>query len=156
MAEQSAPYSAQGILPLLTLPLTLERSPPPSLAALASHTHREFQVEAMRQELAALLSSVQLLREGNPGRKIAEIQGKLATVPSRAPVPVRLRRGGQPPVEGSQGGSRMSCWGTPCLRPWKFQVEAPVGAPHAGGIGNHGERSALSPSWAPPPPIMGL
>lgn len=35
----------------------------------------------MRQELAALLSSVQLLREGNPGRKIAEIQGKLATVP---------------------------------------------------------------------------
>ncbi|XP_006764020.1 PREDICTED: coiled-coil domain-containing protein 154 [Myotis davidii] len=40
---------------------------------------REFQVEAVRQELAALLSSVQLLREGNPGRKIAEIQGKLAT-----------------------------------------------------------------------------
>nr|KAF6354472.1 coiled-coil domain containing 154 [Myotis myotis] len=40
---------------------------------------REFEVEAMRQELAALLSSVQLLREGNPGRKIAEIQGKLAT-----------------------------------------------------------------------------
>lgn len=35
----------------------------------------------MRQELATLLSSVQLLREGNPGRKIAEIQGKLATVP---------------------------------------------------------------------------
>ncbi|XP_023620241.1 coiled-coil domain-containing protein 154, partial [Myotis lucifugus] len=40
---------------------------------------REFEVEAMRQELAALLSSVQLLREGNPWRKIAEIQGKLAT-----------------------------------------------------------------------------
>lgn len=43
--------------------------------------HRELAVEAVRQELAALLSSVQLLREGNPGRKIAEIQGKLATVP---------------------------------------------------------------------------
>ncbi|KAM8777552.1 coiled-coil domain-containing protein 154 [Rhynchonycteris naso] len=40
---------------------------------------REFEVGAMRQELAALLSSVQLLRQGNPGRKIAEIQGKLAT-----------------------------------------------------------------------------
>ncbi|XP_004750855.2 coiled-coil domain-containing protein 154 [Mustela putorius furo] len=40
---------------------------------------REFEVGAMRQELATLLSSVQLLREGNPGRKIAEIQGKLAT-----------------------------------------------------------------------------
>ncbi|XP_036682639.1 LOW QUALITY PROTEIN: coiled-coil domain-containing protein 154 [Balaenoptera musculus] len=40
---------------------------------------REFEGEAVRQELAALLSSVQLLREGNPGRKIAEIQGKLAT-----------------------------------------------------------------------------
>lgn len=55
----------------------------------------------MRQELAALLSSVQLLREGNPVRKIAEIQGKLTTVPSQAPVPVTLRRGGQPPMEGS-------------------------------------------------------
>ncbi|XP_034877784.1 coiled-coil domain-containing protein 154, partial [Mirounga leonina] len=40
---------------------------------------REFEVGAVRQELAALLSSMQLLREGNPGRKIAEIQGKLAT-----------------------------------------------------------------------------
>lgn len=45
----------------------------------------------MRQELAALLSSVQLLKEDNPGRKIAEIQGKLATVlPAPAPgAPVR-------------------------------------------------------------------
>ncbi|KAB1252079.1 Coiled-coil domain-containing protein 154 [Camelus dromedarius] len=42
---------------------------------------RKFEVEAIRQELASLLSSVQLLRGGNPGRKIAEIQGKLATVP---------------------------------------------------------------------------
>lgn len=115
MAEQSTPYSAQGILPLLTLALTLEHSPPPSLAALASHPHREFEVEAMRQELAALLSSVQLLREGNPGRKIAEIQGKLTTVPSRAPLPVTLRRGGQPPVEGSQGGSRRPAGGRPTL-----------------------------------------
>nr|XP_045368791.1 coiled-coil domain-containing protein 154 [Camelus bactrianus] len=40
---------------------------------------RKFEVEAIRQELASLLSSVQLLRGGNPGRKIAEIQGKLAT-----------------------------------------------------------------------------
>nr|XP_005599129.1 coiled-coil domain-containing protein 154 isoform X1 [Equus caballus]XP_023472426.1 coiled-coil domain-containing protein 154 isoform X1 [Equus caballus] len=40
---------------------------------------REFELGAMRQELAAVLSSMQLLREGNPGRKIAEIQGKLTT-----------------------------------------------------------------------------
>ncbi|KAM6155631.1 coiled-coil domain-containing protein 154 [Rhynchocyon petersi] len=40
---------------------------------------REFQVEVVRQELAALLSSVQLLKEDHPGRKIAEIQGKLTT-----------------------------------------------------------------------------
>ncbi|XP_065780052.1 coiled-coil domain-containing protein 154 isoform X2 [Muntiacus reevesi] len=45
----------------------------------AEATARELAVEAVRQELAALLSSVQLLREDNPGRKIAEIQGKLAT-----------------------------------------------------------------------------
>lgn len=43
----------------------------------------------MRQKLDALLSSVQLLREGNPGRKIAEIQGKLATVPAWAPCSSR-------------------------------------------------------------------
>ncbi|KAM9208987.1 coiled-coil domain-containing protein 154 [Dugong dugon] len=41
---------------------------------------REFQVEAVRQELAVLLSSVQLLKEDHPGRKVAEIQGKLATL----------------------------------------------------------------------------
>ncbi|XP_073916053.1 coiled-coil domain-containing protein 154 isoform X1 [Castor canadensis] len=40
---------------------------------------REFAVGAMKQELTTLLSSVQLLKEDNPGRKIAEIQGKLAT-----------------------------------------------------------------------------
>lgn len=34
----------------------------------------------MRQELATLLMSVQFLKEENPGRKIAEIQGQLATV----------------------------------------------------------------------------
>lgn len=34
----------------------------------------------MRQELTSLLISVQLLKEENPGRKIAEIQGQLATV----------------------------------------------------------------------------
>lgn len=33
----------------------------------------------MRQELATLLSSMQLLKEESPGRKIAEIQGQLAT-----------------------------------------------------------------------------
>uniref|UniRef100_A0A671G4S7 Coiled-coil domain containing 154 n=1 Tax=Rhinolophus ferrumequinum TaxID=59479 RepID=A0A671G4S7_RHIFE len=43
---------------------------------------REFEVGAMRQELAALVSSMQQLRECNPGRKIAELQGKLVTVPS--------------------------------------------------------------------------
>uniref|UniRef100_A0A8C3YQG0 Coiled-coil domain containing 154 n=1 Tax=Catagonus wagneri TaxID=51154 RepID=A0A8C3YQG0_9CETA len=40
---------------------------------------RQSEVEAVRQELAALLSSVRLLRGGHSGRKIAEIQGKLAT-----------------------------------------------------------------------------
>uniref|UniRef100_A0A2K5HCJ0 Coiled-coil domain containing 154 n=1 Tax=Colobus angolensis palliatus TaxID=336983 RepID=A0A2K5HCJ0_COLAP len=40
---------------------------------------REFEVGALRQELATLLSSVQLLKEDSPGRKIAEMQGKLAT-----------------------------------------------------------------------------
>jgi uncharacterized protein YecA (UPF0149 family) len=47
----------------------------------------------MKQELTTLLSSVQLLKEDNPGRKIAEIQGKLATVPLRPgklPVPSHL------------------------------------------------------------------
>lgn len=44
---------------------------------------REQEVGAVRQELAALLSSVQLLKEDNPGRKIAEIQGKLATFQSQ-------------------------------------------------------------------------
>ncbi|XP_070939955.1 coiled-coil domain-containing protein 154 isoform X3 [Macaca nemestrina] len=40
---------------------------------------REFEVGALRQELATLLSSVQLLKEDSPGRKIAEMQGKLTT-----------------------------------------------------------------------------
>ncbi|XP_017713966.1 PREDICTED: coiled-coil domain-containing protein 154 isoform X5 [Rhinopithecus bieti] len=40
---------------------------------------REFEVGALRQELATLLLSVQLLKEDSPGRKIAEMQGKLAT-----------------------------------------------------------------------------
>ncbi|XP_021574386.1 coiled-coil domain-containing protein 154 [Carlito syrichta] len=40
---------------------------------------REFEVGALRQELATLLSTVQLLKEDQPGRKIAEVQGKLAT-----------------------------------------------------------------------------
>uniref|UniRef100_A0A2K6GT55 Coiled-coil domain containing 154 n=1 Tax=Propithecus coquereli TaxID=379532 RepID=A0A2K6GT55_PROCO len=40
---------------------------------------RESEVGALRQELAALLSSVQLLKEDNPGRKIAEMQGRMAT-----------------------------------------------------------------------------
>ncbi|XP_023413076.1 coiled-coil domain-containing protein 154 [Loxodonta africana] len=40
---------------------------------------REFEVGAVRQELAALLLSVQLLKKDHSGRKIAEIQGKLAT-----------------------------------------------------------------------------
>ncbi|XP_023567122.1 coiled-coil domain-containing protein 154 isoform X2 [Octodon degus] len=49
------------------------------LKILAEGKAREFEVRAMRQELATLLSSVQLLKENNPGRKIAEIQGNLAT-----------------------------------------------------------------------------
>ncbi|XP_076434275.1 coiled-coil domain-containing protein 154 isoform X11 [Peromyscus maniculatus bairdii] len=40
---------------------------------------REFAVDALRQELATVLMSVQFLKEENPGRKIAEIQGQLAT-----------------------------------------------------------------------------
>lgn len=55
----------------------------------------------MRQELATLLSSVQLLREGNPGRKIAEIQGKLATVP-RGPPRLSHSAEGAPGCPGSQ------------------------------------------------------
>ncbi|XP_048189021.1 coiled-coil domain-containing protein 154 [Perognathus longimembris pacificus] len=40
---------------------------------------REVAVGTVRQELAALQSSVQLLKEDHPGRRIAEIQGNLAT-----------------------------------------------------------------------------
>ncbi|XP_058142227.1 coiled-coil domain-containing protein 154 [Dasypus novemcinctus] len=40
---------------------------------------REFAVEAVRQELAVLLASMQHLKEDNPSRKVAEIQGKLTT-----------------------------------------------------------------------------
>uniref|UniRef100_A0A8C2YSG2 Coiled-coil domain containing 154 n=1 Tax=Chinchilla lanigera TaxID=34839 RepID=A0A8C2YSG2_CHILA len=49
------------------------------LKILAEGKAREFEVRAMRQELATVLSSVQLFKEDNPSRKIAEIQGKLAT-----------------------------------------------------------------------------
>lgn len=37
----------------------------------------------VKQELATVLSALQLLKEDNPSRKIAEIQGKLATVHDR-------------------------------------------------------------------------
>nr|XP_004652034.2 coiled-coil domain-containing protein 154 [Jaculus jaculus] len=40
---------------------------------------RELEVVAVRQELATLVMSVQLLKDANPGRKIAEIRGQLAT-----------------------------------------------------------------------------
>ena len=104
---------------------------PQSPAAPASCAHREFEDEAMRQELAALLSSVQLLREGNPGRKIAEIQGKLATVPlgpwawhtgrgavggwlrqgQTSPNPGRLRCRTPPWECGGRGSwNQPSCW----------------------------------------------
>ncbi|XP_049624813.1 coiled-coil domain-containing protein 154 [Suncus etruscus] len=40
---------------------------------------REMALGALQQDLAALLGAVQLLKDDNPGRKIAEIQGKLTT-----------------------------------------------------------------------------
>ncbi|XP_036594972.1 coiled-coil domain-containing protein 154 [Trichosurus vulpecula] len=40
---------------------------------------REQEMEIVKQELAVVLSALQLLKEDNPSRKIAEIQGKLAT-----------------------------------------------------------------------------
>lgn len=56
---------------------------PPQRPALplprASCAHRDQALGALRQELAALLASVQLLKEANPTRKMAEMQGKLAT-----------------------------------------------------------------------------
>ena len=76
-------------------PHALGLGPPPR----ASCSYREFEVGAVRQELASLLSSVQLLREGNPGRKIAEIQGKLVTVPL-SPCAHHTRQ------RGPQGGPR--------------------------------------------------
>lgn len=84
-----------------------------------------------------MLSSVQLLREGNPGRKIAEIQGKLATVPHTAchaqergqplwRVPGAVHRcplGGRPMSPTLDVPSRGTCW-----------------SPECGGIGRRGER----------------
>lgn len=52
--------------------------------------HREMALGELRQELAALLAAVQLLKEDNSGRKIAEIQGKLATVPVPPPGPTMV------------------------------------------------------------------
>ncbi|XP_072456326.1 coiled-coil domain-containing protein 154 isoform X2 [Notamacropus eugenii] len=40
---------------------------------------REHEMGIVKQELATVLSALQLLKEDNPSRKIAEIQGKLAT-----------------------------------------------------------------------------
>lgn len=102
-----------------------------SPSAPASCAHRELEGEAVRQELAALPSSVQLLREGNPGRKIAEIQGKLATAPlgpwawhtrwgavggwlrqgQTSPHPGRLRSRTPPWKCGGRGAwNQPSCW----------------------------------------------
>lgn len=47
---------------------------------------REMALGALQQDLAALLGAVQLLKDDNPGRKIAEIQGKLTTVPGLPPT----------------------------------------------------------------------
>ncbi|XP_007499389.1 coiled-coil domain-containing protein 154 isoform X2 [Monodelphis domestica] len=44
---------------------------------------RDREVGLVKQELAAVLSALQLLKEENPSRKIAEIQGKLATFQSQ-------------------------------------------------------------------------
>lgn len=104
----------------------------------------------MRQELAALLSSVQLLREGNPGRKIAEIQGKLATVPPQAPClshsegeVIGFRQGAAPCIGVPRKIHRTSqpAGGSPCLSLWKFLVGAPVEAQNAGCVSSHGKRS---------------
>lgn len=69
-----------------------------ALAAASSSALRELEVGAMRQELATLLSSMQLLKEDNPGRKIAEIQGKLATV-----LPTPSPGSPQQPLESGPG-----------------------------------------------------
>lgn len=90
VAKLGAP-SRPALFPLHALGL----GPPPR----PSCSYREFEVGAVRQELASLLSSVQLLREGNPGRKIAEIQGKLVTVPL-SPCAHHTRQ------RGPQGGPR--------------------------------------------------
>lgn len=103
--------------PLHTLPSSCPVPPP--APPTASYSHREFEVGAVRQELAALLSSVQLLREGNPGRKIAEIQGKLATVPLRPLCPLRSAEGPRGSPTSRSSGSQSPC-----------EVGAPVWSPH--------------------------
>uniref|UniRef100_A0A8C5XV53 Coiled-coil domain containing 154 n=1 Tax=Microcebus murinus TaxID=30608 RepID=A0A8C5XV53_MICMU len=56
---------------------------------------RESEVGALRRELAALLSSVQLLKEDNHGRKIAEMQGRMATVAPGPGTPEDTRSPGE-------------------------------------------------------------
>ncbi|KAK2503439.1 hypothetical protein MC885_013260, partial [Smutsia gigantea] len=107
-------------------------------APLAPCAHREFEVGAMRQDLAALLSSMQQLRVGHPGWKIAKIQSRLAT------------------TRGPQGHLRnqLSCWvsqplGAPsrraCLAPPALWVSAVsvngVGIGLGGTPGSHGART---------------
>lgn len=112
----------------------------------------------MRQELAALLSSVQLLREGNPGRKIAEIQGKLATVPwagtlgggrghADFPPPGRLRSRTPPGGLGQGSWNQASCCWLCTPRPLRVPVGAPTWTPGCWGMSTvTRERTALNPA----------
>lgn len=88
-----------------------------STAALGAH--REFEVGAMRQELATLLSAMQLLKEESPGRKIAEIQGQLATVPWARRDHDAWTLARAPSTQGFQGGP----WG------WLDTRRPPVSCP---------------------------
>lgn len=116
---------------------------------------RELAVEAVRQELAALLSSVQLLREGNPGRKIAEIQGKLATVPRawhtwRGQGPRRPPPTGEALIQDTAWRVGQGSWNQPSCcwlctpRPLRVPVGAPAWAPGCWGTSTvTGEKAAL-------------
>lgn len=89
-----------------------------------------------------MLSSVQLLKEGNPGRKIAEIQGQLATVPLEPLClsPPALGFLGAPDTRGRGAHRAGMKWGhLPGLRPRVL------------GVGSHRTGAGLSAGQAPGP-----